>query len=296
MTSDIEIAKNERRNAWLRTLPQEVRLNTELTNDLCKALGDIAPARVASLLATCIKSRAWEAIAEYRDTGSSVVSYSPLQWCRECLRHEPDQLMRIVASPLPNPELGAKAAIELVKMVKEYEPFTLNTLIDPQDPRNWRALLKANEQREGGPWIEAAAELDRETKREAGDNQYRGRTGPALPEGATRAPEGTRDGIRRRLEKYAKDPEACLAKGTTQERVKKSLRDFLAGSPAQQCLRESGLASSNQEKGSRIRINGSAIDIAQRIISYLGKVNSIALANAIIQLASNLGESNVEKK
>lgn len=292
MTSDIEIAKNERRNAWLRTLPQEVRLNTELTNDLCKALGDIAPARVASLLATCIKSRAWEAIAEYRDTGSSVVSYSPLQWCRECLQHEPDQLMRIVASPLPNPELGARAAIELVKMVKEYEPFTLNVLVDPQDPRNWRALLKANEQREGGPWIEAAAELDRDEPRTAG----RPSKNVVAHHNYDRPLAGTRDGIRRRLEKYAKDPEACLAKGTTQERVKKSLRDFLAGSPAQQCLRESGLASSNQEKGSRIRINGSAIDIAQRIISYLGKANSITLANTIIQLANNLGESDVKEE
>ena len=89
--------------------------------------------------------------------------------------------------------------------------------------RAWRALLKGNEKREGGPWVEAAAELDRETKREAGDNQHGGHAGPALPKGATRAPEGTRDGVRRRLEKYAKDSAACKEKGTTAERVKKAL-------------------------------------------------------------------------
>lgn len=278
MASDVEIAKRERRDAWMRTLPQEVRLNTDLTQELCEALTDNSPARIASLLATCINSRAWEAIAEFSDREPRVISYEPLQWFRQCLHHEPDELMRVVASPLPNPEVGAGAAIQLVRLVKECEPTTFQVLLDPSDPRNWRALLKANEQREGGPWIEAAAELDRETKRDEG-RPKKNDAGPASF--FTHAPHGTRENIRRRLEKYAHDPEACLAKGTTQERVKQALRQFLAGRPGQACIREAGLASSNQKEGNRIRLNGSADEVAHRIVSYLGAEAALAVSEAI---------------
>jgi hypothetical protein len=280
MASDIEQAKAERRETWLRTLPQEVRLNTDLTQQLCVALTDNAPAKIASLLATCIRSRAWEAIAEFSDRDPKVVAYEPLQWCRQCLHHEPDELMRVVASPLPEPEVGAGAAIELIHLVKQYEPTTFRVLLDPEDPRNWRALLKGNEKREGGPWVEAAAELDRETKREAG-----------MPEKTEVAhlhlekpSQGTRDNIRRRLEKYAGDPAACSEKGTTAKRVKQALRDFLAGHPAQACVRAAGLASPNQDKGARIRINGPAHEVARRLIDHLGTTDAAAIAAAITHL------------
>jgi|GEM_PF-4843262 len=282
MASDVELAKTERREAWLGTLPQEIRLNTDLTQQLCEALTDNAPARIASLLATCIRSRAWEAIAEFSDREPKVVAYEPLQWCRQCLHQEPDELMRVVASPLPEPEVGAGAAIELIHLVKQYEPSTFSLLLDKDDPRNWRALLKGNEKREGGPWVQAAAELDRETKREVGSNQYGGSAGPAFPD-ATRASEGSRDGIRRRLEKYATDPAACKEKGTTTAKAKKALRDFLAGHPAQACVRAAGLASPNQVQGSRIRINGPAHEVARRLIEHLGPVNASAIAASITQ-------------
>ena len=34
-------------------------------------------------------------------------------------------------------------------------------MLDPENARNWRELLSANEHREGVSWTEAAAELDR---------------------------------------------------------------------------------------------------------------------------------------
>ena len=60
--------------------------------------------------------------------------------------------------------------------------------------------VKVNEKREGGPWIQAAAELDRETKQEHGGDRSKV---AARHLEITRADVGTRDGIRRRLEKYA---------------------------------------------------------------------------------------------
>lgn len=284
MASDFEIAKAERRDEWLSTLQAEIRLNTDLTDQLCGALSDNAPARIASLLATCIRSEAWEAVAEFSDTDPKVVAYEPLQWCRQCLHHEPDELMRVVASPLPDPEVGAGAAIALIHLVKEYEPNTFSLLLDKEDPRNWRALLKSNEQREGGPWVEAAAELDRETR------PGQGKRTDLLPGRGevVQAKEGTRDGIRRRLEKYANDPAACKEKGTTVKRVRQALRGFLAGDPAQTCVRIAGLASPNQTAGARIRINGPAHEVARRLIDHLGSTDAAAIAAAIThQLTHN---------
>jgi hypothetical protein len=286
MASDIEIAKSERRDLWLRSLPQEVRLNTDLTQQLCAALADNSPAKIASLLATCIRSRAWEAIAEFSDRDPKVEAYGPLQWCRQCLHKEPDELMCLVASPLPEPEIGAGAAIELIHLVKQYEPTTFRLLLDPDDPRNWRALLKSNEKREGGPWVEAAAELDRETKRDEGRPKKNDGGPPRFPD-VTRAESGTRDNIRRRLEKYADNAEACKEKGTTTKRVKQALRNFLAGHPAQACVRDAGLASPNQDKGARIRINGPAYEVARRIIDHLGSTNAAAVAASITHLLAN---------
>lgn len=280
MASDIEQSKTERRETWLRTLPQEVRLNTDLTQQLCVALTDNSPAKIASLLATCIRSRAWEAIAEFSDRDPKVVAYEPLQWCRQCLHQEPDELMRVVASPLPEPEVGAGAAIELIHLVKQYEPTTFRVLLDPEDPRNWRALLKGNEKREGGPWVEAAAELDRETR----PGQGRRTDLQVAHLEVAIANQGTRDNIRRRLEKYAGDPAACKDKGTTVKRVKQALRDFLAGHPAQACVRAAGLASPNQDKGARIRINGPAHEVARRLIDHLGTTDAAAIAAAITHL------------
>jgi len=288
MASEIELQKTERRQAWLNTLDQEIRLKTDLTQQLCEALTDNAPARIASLLATCIRSRAWEAIAEYSDREPRVVAYEPLQWCRQCLHHEPDELMRVVASPLPEPEIGAGAAIELIHLVKQYEPSTFSLLLDKEDPRNWRALLKDNEKREGGPWIDAAAELDRETK--PGQGKRTDLVGG--PHQVARAESGTRDNIRRRLEKYAKDPAACKEKGTTTKKVKQALRNFLAGHPAQACVRDAGIASANQVKGSRIRINGPAHEVARRLIDHLGSANAAAIATAITHQLTKPNDKN----
>ena len=289
MASDFEIAKTERRDEWLSTLPAEIRLNTDLTDQLCGALSDNAPARIASLLATCIRSQAWEAVAEFSDTDPKVVAYEPLQWCRQCLHHEPDALMRVIASPLPEPEVGAGAAIALIHLVKKYEPNTFSLLLDKEDPRNWHALLKGNEEREGGPWVEAAAELDRKTKQEHGGDRRSDEFKMGAPHFETvRAESGTRDNIRRRLEKYVDDPAACKEKGTTVKQVRQALRGFLAGDPAQTCVRIAGLASPNQTAGARIRINGPAHEVARRLIDHLGSTDAAAIAAAIThQLTHN---------
>ena len=124
--------------------------------------------------------------------------------------------------------------------------------------------------------------MDRETKQEHGGDRSKV-AGRHLGD-ITKADTGTRDGIRRRLEKYAGDPAGCSEKGTTTKRVKQALRDFLAGHPAQACVRAAGLASPNQDKGARIRINGPAHEVARRLIDHLGTTDAAAIAAAITHL------------
>ena len=153
--------KPKRREKWMLTLPRDVRTATDLSCHLKDALKDNKVGLAAELIATCIKTKVWETIAEYDDDQPEIKTYHPMQWCREVLKSEPDELMKIVASPLPRPETGAAAAIELIRLVREFEPLSLNLLTDESSKSNWRELLRANELRQGGPWIEAYAELDR---------------------------------------------------------------------------------------------------------------------------------------
>lgn len=156
--------KPKRREAWLRTLPQEVRSATDLTEYLKDALTDNKISAAAEMLAVCIQNKVWEHIAVYDDDNPEIKTYHPMEWCRDVLKSEPGELMKVVASPLPRPEVGAAAAIELIRMVKEYEPESFKLLIDSKNPRNWRVLLKVQEAREGGVWIRANAELDKVIK------------------------------------------------------------------------------------------------------------------------------------
>ncbi len=74
--------------------------------------------------------------------------------------------------------------------------------------------------------MEAAAELDRETRLDAGGDRKSEEIKVAGRHfETTRADAGTRDGIRRRLERYAGDPAACAEKGTTAQRGSRIIAD-----------------------------------------------------------------------
>ena len=70
--------KPKRREAWLRTLPREVRSATDLTTNLKEALKDYQVAHAAELIATCIQNKVWEHIAEYDDDEPEIQEYH--QW------------------------------------------------------------------------------------------------------------------------------------------------------------------------------------------------------------------------
>jgi hypothetical protein len=157
--------KPQRREEWLRSLPFEIRIATELTTKLQAAIKDNRIASSASLIATCLKSKVWEHIGEYEDDGKEEVKqYHPMEWMREVLRSEPGELMNIVASPLVDSKEGAEGAIALIDVVREYEPESFAVLIDKKNnPANWFEIATVRQKLGGTEWAQVFAHLSGKT-------------------------------------------------------------------------------------------------------------------------------------
>ena len=162
MTTKREQAAKQQRESFIKGQTNSIQLATKLTDNLSENIQKSSPGMIAHYLAEAMQQRAWEGVVAYNNIGDLTVKKyaNPLEWIRAHFFMEPDEVMRIVASPLPTAEDGAAAAIELINAVKAYEPSSFAVLMDKQNPRNWKELLHANERREGGPWISAARELD----------------------------------------------------------------------------------------------------------------------------------------
>ena len=277
----------ETREQFFDDLPPSVRLNTELTERLKSHYLTNSPKQVAMTLVSCIQGRVWEAVAYMAgaERHQQVRSYSPLQWMRECIGVEPDELMRTVAGDLADPEEAASAAKTLTELVKAEEPQTFRRcLVDVELPNNvklpgWRRLLQEKAKIPGGPWVAAQAALDREVQSPA--HRPTGKSeGPSQLRPAT----GTRDNIRRRLERFAEDPAACAEKGTKPEKVEKALALFLRGQvSAAGAERAAGLAKP-KNLAARLRMGGTPTDIAMRLIDAMGKEKAAELVTSLVAL------------
>lgn len=278
------------REQFFDELPQSVRLNTELTEKLKSHYLTNSPKQVAMTLVSCIQGRVWEAVAFMAgaERHQEVRQYTPLQWMRECIGVEPDELMRTVAGDLADPEEAASAAKTLTELVKAEEPQTFRRyLADVELPKGiklpgWRRLLQEKAKIPGGPWVEAQAALDREVQRPVGRPE-----GNCAGPGQLRPRDGTRDNIRRRLERYAADPAACAERGIKPEQVDRALTLFLRGQlSAAAAEREAGMAKPRNQ-AARLRMGGTVNDIAMRLIDAMGREKAAELATALASLLAS---------
>ena len=201
---DIRVARVTEMYEWMKTLPADVVRNTEITDALKSSLTENSPQKTAQNLALAIKNRVWEGLAldAFYQT-RRVVHMDPMSWMREVLKTEPDVLMQIVASPLPDPKVGAEAAIVLVDVVKAAENETFQRCLHDYDRGGsvmpgWKTLLEGNAKTLCGPWTEAAAELDRASKQKVGGYRRNETGGP--PVSFTEVSQTSRTALRRRLE------------------------------------------------------------------------------------------------
>lgn len=296
MTTQHEQRADRDAEEWLQSLPPEIRAHTVSTQALKEHWITNSPKQLAVTFVDCVRQRAWDGIAYMPSVESKreVRHYTPLQWMRECIGAEPDELMRTVAGHLPSAEEASAAAITMIDLLKDEEPDTLRELC--RDYRHgesnmlgWNSLFKMLQ--EADPvWAQAQAQLQEAVKgkpgrpaRQAGENPpHRGGNNPT--NGANHQPKDRKSRLIRTLANLKDNPDACKEKGTTPEKVATALTRLVRGiTPSVEAAkREAGIALSTKPAGG-LGIRGAAEDVARRIIATVGAEQARRIADAIVQ-------------
>lgn len=302
MTTQHEQRADRDAEEWLQSLPPEIRAHTVSTQALKEHWITNSPKQLAVTFVDCVRQRAWDGIAYMPSVESKreVRHYTPLQWMRECIGAEPDELIRTVAGHLPNAEEASAAAITMIILLKDEEPDTLRELC--RDYRHgesnmlgWNSLFKMLQ--EVDPvWAQAQAQLQEAVKGKPGGqpgNTNASKNGAtqrvaSIPDptlnGAGRQPKDRKSRLIRTLTNLKDDPEACQAKGTTPEKVQEALTKLVRGiTPSVEAAkREAGIALPTKPAGG-LGIRGAAEDVARRIIATVGAEQARRIADAIVQ-------------
>ena len=295
LTTKHELAAIDAAEEWLKALPPEIRAHTVSTQALKEHWVTNSPKQLAVTFVDCVKQKAWDGVAYMPSVESKreVRHYTPLQWMRECIGAEPDELMRTVAGHLPNAEEASAAAITMIELLKEEEPDTLRELCrdykhGESNMLGWNSLFKMLQ--EADPiWGEAQAELQQAVKNPKGANQHTSggaaRCAAADPTlGPDRKPKDRKSRLVRTLSNLKENPEACKEKGTTPEKVGAALRRLVRGiTPSVEAAkREAGIATSTKPSGG-LGVRGAADDVAKRLIRMVGTDHAKRIAEAVLE-------------
>ena len=298
MTTQHELAALDAAEEWLKTLSPEIRAHTVSTQTLKEHWITNSPKQLAITFVDCVKQQAWDGIAYMAsiENKREVRHYTPLQWMRECIGAEPDELMRTVAGHLPNAEEASAAAITMIELLKEEEPDTLRELCHDHkhgesNMLGWDSLFKTLEKADR-VWFQARAELQqavgsgnkggRPPKEETATHRVAVKD-PTL-NGVNRQPKDRKSRLVRTLTNLKNDPVACKEKGTTPQKVGTALTRLVRGiTPSVEAAkREAGIATSTKPAGG-LGVRGAADDVAKRLIRMVGADHAKRIAQAVLE-------------
>ena len=304
LTSFQESAAHVAAEEWLRTLPKEVRINTLTTQTIKEHWLTNSPRQLAIAFVDAVQQRVWLQVAYMPAVESkrAVRSYSPLEWMRECIGAEPDELMRTVAGHLPSAEEGSAAAVSLIRLMRDEDPETLRELC--KDYRHgesnmpgWNKLFGMLQDVDG-VWGEAQAELQEAVKNKPGGNGSNQHTNsnashrdakqdPTLSE-SNRMPKDRKSRLVRTLTNPEANPDECKKRGTTPEKVAVAKSRLVRGlTPSVEAAkREAGIAVSTKPAGG-LGVRGAADDVAKRLIRMVGADHAKRIASAILEALKN---------
>jgi hypothetical protein len=297
MTTEHEQRANTDAEKWLQSLPPEIRAHTVSTQALKEHWITNSPKQLAITFVDCVKQRAWDGIAYMPSVESKreVRHYTPLEWMRECIGAEPDELMRTVAGHLPNAEEASAAAVTIIDLLKDEEPDTLRELCHDyrhgeSNMLGWNNLFKML-QGANPVWAQAQAQLQEAVKgkpgrpaREEENATHRVALKDPTLNGVGRQPKDRKSRLIRTLTNLKENPEVCKEKGTTPEKVQEALTKLVRGiTPSVEAAkREAGIAMPTKPAGG-LGIRGAADDVARRIIATVGAEHARRIADAIRQ-------------
>lgn len=291
MPTQHELQAESAASEWLATLPVKVRANTVATSVLKDQWLTNSPKQLAATLADCIKQKVWEGVAYMPSVPSrrEVRSYQPIEWLRECIGAEPDELMRLLAGQQLTKEETEPAAISMVRLMEEADPLTLRELWDDHQEGEstmvgWGGLIKQC------GWDAKLQEEGTLRNKHGGDRKSNEIKRHGVPDdptlGASSKPKDRKSRLIRTLSNLKADPEACKEKGTTVKKVGTALTRLVRGlTPSVEAAkREAGIAPKEPKRGHGLSVVGPAEGVASRLIKVVGAEHAKAIAHAVLEL------------
>ena len=302
MTTKHEISATVDAQNWLSTLPREIQIKTLSTQILKEHWLTKNSSALSIALIDCFKQKAWEKVAYMPSVKSKreIKEYKrAVEWIRDCLKVEPDELIRVITGHQASAKTGSEAVTFLVETVAKEEPGSLKQLCDDfslgkSKMIGWEKLLGI--MKEIDPeWQKAHDRLkelmQRENLEKLNANSYRQNNLFEIKniENQSKSkknylPKDKRSKLIRSLEKLKNRPLLCKSRGTTPERVSETLNRFLRGliPTVEMAKKEAGLV--NKKSVGGIGIRGNSTVVAKRIIKTIGKESALKLANQILEV------------
>ena len=302
MTTKHEISATVDAQNWLSTLPREIQIKTLSTQILKEHWLTKNSSALSIALIDCFKQKAWEKVAYMPSVKSKreIKEYKrAVEWIRDCLKVEPDELIRVITGHQASAKTGSEAVTFLVETVAKEEPGSLKQLCDDfslgkSKMIGWEKLLGI--MKEIDPeWQKAHDRLkelmQRENLEKINPNSYRQNNLFEIKniENQSKSkknylPKDKRSKLIRSLEKLKNRPLLCKSRGTTHERVSETLNRFLRGliPTVEMAKKEAGLV--NKKSVGGIGIRGNSTVVAKRIIKTIGKESALKLANQIMEV------------
>ena len=302
MTTKHEISATVDAQNWLSTLPREIQIKTLSTQILKEHWLTKNSSALSMALIDCFKQKAWEKVAYMPSVKSKreIKEYKrAVEWIRDCLIVEPDELIRVITGHQASAKTGSEAVTFLVETVAKEEPGSLKQLCDDfslgkSKMIGWEKLLGI--MKEIDPeWQKAHDRLkelmQRENLEKINTNSYRQNNLFEIKniENQSKSkknylPKDKRSKLIRSLEKLKNRPLLCKSRGTTPERVSETLNRFLRGliPTVEMAKKEAGLIYKKPVGG--IGVRGNSTVVAKRIIKTIGKESALKLANQIMEV------------
>ena len=302
MTTKHEISATVDAQNWLSTLPREIQIKTLSTQILKEHWLTKNSSALSMALIDCFKQKAWEKVAYMPSVKSKreIKEYKrAVEWIRDCLKVEPDELIRVITGHQASAKTGSEAVTFLVETVAKEEPGSLKQLCDDfslgkSKMIGWEKLLGI--MKEIDPeWQKAHDRLKElmqsENLEKINANSYRQNNLFEIKniENQSKSkknylPKDKRSKLIRSLEKLKNRPLLCKSRGTTPERVSETLNRFLRGliPTVEMAKKEAGLIYKKPVGG--IGVRGNSTVVAKRIIKTIGKESALKLANQIMEV------------
>ena len=302
MTTKHEISATVDAQNWLSTLPREIQIKTLSTQILKEHWLTKNSSALSMALIDCFKQKAWEKVAYMPSVKSKreIKEYKrAVEWIRDCLKVEPDELIRVITGHQASAKTGSEAVTFLVETVAKEEPGSLKQLCDDfslgkSKMIGWEKLLGI--MKEIDPeWQKAHDRLKElmqsENLEKINTNSYRQNNLFEIKniENQSKSkknylPKDKRSKLIRSLEKLKNRPLLCKSRGTTPERVSETLNRFLRGliPTVEMAKKEAGLIYKKPVGG--IGGRGNSTVVAKRIIKTIGKESALKLANQIMEV------------